>query len=79
MRNFRPIALTDTISKNFCGVLNERLGQIFERCNVMGEEQNGFRRDRRDEDNMFVVNELIERARMNIKKYYFAFLDRESV
>ena len=45
----------------------------------MGEEQNAFRRDRRGEDNMYVVNELIERARMNRKKYYFAFLNIEKV
>ena len=66
LRNYRPIALTDTISKIFCGELNERLIQISERCKVMGEEQDGFRRDRRPSI-IFVLNELIGRARMNRK------------
>ena len=42
LKNYRPITLTDTISKIFCGILNDRLKDIFERNKVMGEEQNGF-------------------------------------
>ena len=60
LRNYRPIAPTDTIFKIFCGELSEELGQIFERCKVMDEEQNEFRRNRRGEDIMYLVNELIE-------------------
>ncbi|KAF2363654.1 Reverse transcriptase domain [Trinorchestia longiramus] len=43
----------------------------------MGEEQNGFRRDRRGEDNLFVVSEVIERKRKENKKVHLAFLDIE--
>lgn len=77
LKNYRPITLTDTISKVFCGVLNERLKGIFERNKVMGEEQNGFRMDRRGEDNMFVVREVIENMKKSGRKGYFAFLDIE--
>ena len=77
IRNYRPIAVCDTVCKIFCGVLNERLSEVIERNKVMGEEQNGFRKDRRGEDNMFVVNEVIGRARKDGRKKYLAFLDIE--
>ena len=63
IKNYRPIAVCDTVCKIFCGVLNERLSEVVERNRVMGDEQNGFRKDRRGEDNMYVVNEVIGRAR----------------
>ena len=44
----------------------------------MGEEQNGFRRDRKAEDNIYVVmNELISRMKKENKRIYIAFLDIE--
>ena len=60
MKNYRPIALLNTIGKVFSAVLNERLCKWIERSGVLGEEQNGFRVDRRAED-MFMVNEMIEK------------------
>ena len=77
IKNYRPIAVCDTVCKIFCGVLNERLCEVVERNRVMGDEQNGFRKDRRGEDNMFVVNEVIERAKKDGRKKYIAFLDIE--
>ncbi|KAF2356426.1 hypothetical protein FHG87_012813, partial [Trinorchestia longiramus] len=41
-------------NKIFCGILNERMKHVVEEQGVMGEEQNGFRRDRFGEDNLFV-------------------------
>ena len=57
----RQIALVNTVGKVFSAVLNDRLRKWIERAGVLGEEQNGFRVDRRAEDNMFVVNEMIEK------------------
>ncbi|KAF2364292.1 Reverse transcriptase domain [Trinorchestia longiramus] len=67
-----------SISKIFCGILNERMKHVVEEQGVMGEKQNGFRRDRRGEDNLFVVSEIIERKRKEHKKAYLAFLDIEN-
>ena len=50
------------IGKVFSWVLNEMWYKWIERAGVLGEEQSGFRIDRRADD-MFVVNELIERKR----------------
>ena len=77
LKNYRPIALANTVSKVFSGVLNERLCKWIERERVLGEEQNGFRVDRRAEDNIFVVNELIEKKRRERSKLYLCFLDIE--
>ncbi|KAF2349067.1 hypothetical protein FHG87_020177 [Trinorchestia longiramus] len=56
LKNYRPIALADTVSKIFCEILDERMKHVVEEQGVMGEEQNGFRKDRRGEDNLFVIS-----------------------
>ncbi|KAF2348719.1 Reverse transcriptase domain [Trinorchestia longiramus] len=77
LKNYRSIALADTVSKIFCGILNERIKYVVEEQGVMGEKQNNFRRDRCGEDNLFVLSEIIERKRKEKKKMYLAFLDIE--
>ena len=77
LKNYRPIALMDTIGKIFCMVLNERLRVCVERNRILSDEQNGFRRNRRGEDNIFIVRELIERCKQRNERGYFAFLDIE--
>ena len=77
LRNYRPIALLNTVGKIFSAVLNERLCKWIERERVLGEEQNGFRTDRRAEDNMFVIHELIERKKSAGHKLCLGFLDTE--
>lgn len=44
------------------------LSDMIARNKVRGEEQNGFRRGRRGEDNVYVVHEVIERPFLIIKK-----------
>ena len=60
LKNYRPIALTDTIGKIFCMVLNNRLRRCIESKGILSEEQNGFRMNRRGEDNLFIIREIIE-------------------
>ena len=68
----------DTIGKIFSGLVNDRLRECSERNGVMGEEQNGFHKDRRGEDNMFVVSAVIDKMKKTGgKTYYLAFLDTE--
>ena len=77
IKNYRPIALNDTISKVFCGIINERLQQLVELEGAISEAQNGFRRKRRGEDNIYVVSQLIENWIRTGSKGYLAFLDVE--
>lgn len=44
---------------------------------VLGEEQNSFHVDRRAEDNIFIVNEIIERGQYEGNKLYLSFPDIE--
>ena len=43
LQNFRPITLSDTIGKVFCGILGNRIENICESMGIFEEEQNGFR------------------------------------
>ena len=54
LRNYRPIALMDSIGKNFLFVV-ERLRTCIERHGLLSDEQNGFRMNRRGEDNIFIA------------------------
>ena len=77
LKNYRPIALMDTIGKIFCMILNNRLKECVDRRGILSEEQNGFRMNRRGEDNLFIVREIIEWCNRESKKGYVAFLDIE--
>ena len=77
LKNYRPIALVNTVGKVFCAVLNERFCKWIERVRVLGEGQNGFRVDRKAENNVFVVIEMIERKKYHEGKLYLRFLDTE--
>ena len=44
IRNDRPIVVCDSVRKILRGVLNERLCEVMERNEVIGEEQIGFRK-----------------------------------
>ncbi|MPC22529.1 hypothetical protein E2C01_015546 [Portunus trituberculatus] len=59
--------------------MRDCVNRLIKQTRVLGEEQNGFCVDRRAEDNMFVVNELIERKRKDGSKLYLGFLDIETV
>ena len=73
--SYRPIALADTIGKIFVGMINHRLRNLCETFDIFSEEQNGFRIDRRGEDNIYVVNEIIEMCIRTGRKGYIAFID----
>ena len=77
LKNYRPIAVMNTVGKIFSGLVNDRISECCERNRVMGEEQNGFRKDRRGEDNMFVVSSVLEKGNKMGGKTYLAFLDIE--
>ena len=64
----------DAVGKIFYAVLNERLRDWTKRKKIMGEEQNGFRRDKRAEDNIYVMNELISKMKKDNRRIYIAFL-----
>ena len=71
------MVVANTITNIFCGIIKEKLTKVIEAERVIGEEQGGFRKDRRGTDNLYIVKEIIEHARKSNKKYYVVFLDIE--
>ena len=75
--NYRPVSLANTMGKIFTMVLNNRLKIACEEGRILGEEQNGFRVDRRGEDNIYIIREIVEKFQREKKQLFLAFLDIE--
>ena len=79
IKNYRPVAVANTISNIFCGIIKDKMTIIMEEEELIGEEQNGFRKDRRGTENLYVLKELIEKTGKENKQLYCMFLDIEKV
>ena len=75
LQNYRPISVGNIMGKIFCYVLTERVKFIIDRYGIIGEEINGFRKDRRGEDNFYIIRELIDRNQKEKGTVCVAFLD----
>ena len=42
IKNYRPVAVANTISNIFCGIIKDKMTTIIEEEELIGEEQNGF-------------------------------------
>ena len=56
-------------------ILSERLRESIKGNEFLSDEQNGFRINRRNKDNIIIVRELIYKCKREDKRRYFAFLD----
>ena len=63
IKNYRPVAVTNTISNIFCGIIKEKMTGWLEKENRLNDEQNGFRKDRRGTDNLYIIKEIIDKAK----------------
>ena len=52
----------NSISKVFTNIWNERLNSLVEKLNLLGQIQNGFRRNRRGTGSLFVLWTIMEKA-----------------
>lgn len=75
MTNYRPLTVLAAMSGLFSKVVNERLTKVVEERNLLGEIQQGFRKDRRGADNNFILNTIIMKAAAMKKKVHIAYLD----
>lgn len=76
-KNYRPITVTSVLYRVFTQILRRRIQAWAEREGVLGELQNGFRRGRRLDDNLYVLTQCIEVARLQRRELWAAFLDVE--
>ena len=77
LKNDRPIVIINITCKLCMLMVRERLDKLTEDSGMLGEIQGGFRRGRRTEDNMFMLERLIEMMKGRKKKIFVAFLDME--
>ena len=73
--NYRGITLQSCVAKAFCKVLNNRLSLYLETNNVLHEEQNGFRKQRNCQDQIFSLYCLIENRKLDKLDTYACFVD----
>ena len=73
--NYRPITVIISLSGLYSRVLNERLTQVVEKHNLLGEVQNGFRKERGGSDNSFILDTILWKAKAKKSKAHLAFLD----
>ena len=75
LSTYRPITITPVLYRLFTRILAERIQDWMEECRVLGEMQNGFRRGRRGDDNVFILTSAIELSRKNKTGLVACFLD----
>ena len=74
--NYRPIALMNSLTKVFTGIVNVRLNEWCEKENIL---QSGFRKNRGCVDNIFCLNSIIQiRIQKQKGKLYALFVDFKS-
>ena len=73
--NYRPITVLVSLSSLFSKLLNDRLIQVTEKHKLLGEIQNGFRKDRCGADNNFILDTILWKARAKGKPVHMAFID----
>ena len=57
--NYRPITVLVSLSSLYSKLLNERLITVVEHFGLLGEIQNGFRKDRCGSDNVFILSSIL--------------------
>ena len=75
INNYRPITVTSVVYRLVMQIVKERLQTWVENEGVLGELQNGFRKRRRLEDNLFSLTQCIEIAEKEHRPLWLAFLD----
>ena len=68
LKNYRPVTVIVSLSGLYSRVLNARLAEVVECHGLLGEEQNGFRKNRRTGDNNFLLNSVLWCTKANKEK-----------
>ena len=75
VNNYRGITLISCFSKNFTGVLNNRIYKWAEENNIVSDAQFGFRQNMSTVDAIFILNAAINKILNNKGRLYCAFID----
>lgn len=72
---YRPITISDILYRVFTKIIGKHIQGWTEETGQLSEMQNGFRNDRRGDDNLFILTSAIELARAQKKGLIGVFLD----
>ena len=75
LTNYRPITVIISLSGMFSKLLNSRLSELVEVHNLLGEVQNGFRRERSMTDNSFILDSILMMTKAKKQKLHLCYLD----
>ena len=73
--NYRGISICNNISKLFAILLNTRLQTFLSSNNILSKFQNGFTKNKRTSDHVFVLKCLIEEAKSKRQPIFGCFVD----
>ena len=62
LTNYRGITVNNSLYKVFTSILNTRLYNLVERSGILGQIQNGGRKNRRAEDSLYVLRTIVDKA-----------------
>ena len=75
IKDFRPIALTNISYKIFMTLIKNRIEKHLSKNNLVKESQTGFTKGGRKEDNLFILQHLVEKAKRNRQKLIVTAID----
>ena len=74
-KDFRPIALTDNTYKICCSVIKDHIEEHILRRDLHKDQQNGFIKNRRIEDNLTIINFCVNYTFRTGQKLFLASID----
>ena len=77
LMNYRPVVIINVMCKLFMMLIREIINEWVEQSGMLGDIQGGFRRERRTEDNLFMLERMIEMAKVRKECLFVAFIDME--
>ena len=75
VNNYRPITVLTCMNATYSKVINARLTKVVEVHRLLGEVQNGFRKDRSGSDSSFTLNTILWKSLAKKKKVHLSFMD----
>lgn len=75
LSNYRPITVIISLCGLFSKLLNERLTEVVETHRLLGEVQNGFRKERQMADNSFILDSILMKAKSSKKRVHLCYVD----
>ena len=73
--NHRGIAITSSVYKIYCCIINVRLSEWVEVNNFLQDEQNGFRKKRSTVDQLLSFTNIVESRKLKRLDTFVAFID----